>query len=80
MVTTIQSELYRIPEVARISRNKSAAGPGPVAADERAKLNVIPSVNCQSGAPVKLRRIPASNHKFFSDQGCQMTPRSAESR
>src|SRR2546426_12317269 len=45
------------------------------------KPNVSPTVNCQSGTPlVKPRRTPASNHTFFEDQGCQMTPRSAESR
>jgi len=40
------------------------------------KPNVRPKVNCQSGTPrVNPRRRPASNHTFFEDQGCQMTPR-----
>ncbi|PYN86202.1 MAG: hypothetical protein DMD89_37690 [Candidatus Rokuibacteriota bacterium] len=40
------------------------------------KPNVSPRVNCQSGTPrVNPRRRPASNHTFFEDQGCQMTPR-----
>src|SRR6266508_3808618 len=52
-----------------------------LASDAAEKPNVTPSVNCQSGPPpANRRRTPASNHTFLDDQGCQMTPRSAELR
>src|SRR5436309_12108709 len=68
-----------VPRPLRTSRRSAAVEL--FVSEDVEKPNVKPKVNCQSGTPlVNPRRTPASNHTFFADQGCQMTPRSAESR
>src|SRR5437016_4312991 len=73
------SLLQCVPRPLRTSRSSAAVEL--FVSEDVEKPTVKPKVNCQSGTPlVNPRRTPASNHAVFAGQGCQLTPRSAESR